>query len=144
MFQLSRWRWNDHHVMMVSTGKYTPNAMVMERRLRDGSLAMFGLIFNVPKTRWNSEYQFCSWSLKILTKPRAPQNDCKLLRTTYIVTARENWSFWCLKLVIKMVKNTFCIVCKICNDGRYEVQNDQGCQNQGEIVKKAKICQVDA
>ena len=35
--------------------------------------------------------------------------------------ARENSSFWCLKL-IKMGKNTFCIVRKICNDGKYEVQ----------------------
>ena len=35
-----------------------------------------------------------------------------------LVNARENLSFWCLKL-FKMVKNTFCIVRKMCNDGKY-------------------------
>ena len=41
---LSRSRWNYHHVMMESTGKYIPNVMIMEWWFRDVSLAMFGLI----------------------------------------------------------------------------------------------------
>ena len=39
---------------------------------------------------------------------------------TNLVNAREDLSLLCLKL-FKIVKSTFCIVHKICNDGKYEV-----------------------